>query len=74
MARIKQGGRQVIGGKAPRVSRVVGGVGTQRVVKKRRYRPGQRAIKEIRSYQRSTELLIRRLPFARLVRSRLRHR
>jgi histone H3/H4 len=34
---------------------------------KRRYRPGQRALKEIRFYQRNTDLLIRKLPFARLV-------
>ena len=34
----------------------------------RRYRPGQRALKEIRIYQKSTDLLLRRLPFARLVR------
>ncbi len=33
-----------------------------------RYPPGARALKEIRKYQRSTQLLIRRLPFARLVR------
>lgn len=31
-------------------------------------RPGERALKEIRQYQKSTELLIRKLPFARLVR------
>lgn len=36
--------------------------------KKRRYRPGTLALKEIRRYQKSTELLIRRLPFQRLVR------
>ena len=34
---------------------------------KRRYRPGERALKEIRFYQRNVDLLIRRLPFARLV-------
>lgn len=34
---------------------------------KRRYRPGTRALKEIRLYQKSTDLLIRKLPFARLV-------
>lgn len=34
----------------------------------RRYRPGEKALKEIRFYQRNTELLIRKLPFARLVR------
>jgi len=32
-------------------------------------RPGFRALQEIRHYQRSSELLIRRLPFARLVRA-----
>eukprot|EP01057_Protomagalhaensia_wolfi_P003338 Protomagalhaensia_wolfi_Nauph_80__3337@NODE_339_length_2756_cov_44_506809_g256_i0_p4_GENE_NODE_339_length_2756_cov_44_506809_g256_i0NODE_339_length_2756_cov_44_506809_g256_i0_p4_ORF_typecomplete_len107_score0_84Histone/PF00125_24/1_5e31TFIID_20kDa/PF03847_13/0_00043TAF/PF02969_17/0_0035CENPT_C/PF15511_6/0_0056CBFD_NFYB_HMF/PF00808_23/0_039Bromo_TP/PF07524_13/0_17_NODE_339_length_2756_cov_44_506809_g256_i0393713 len=35
---------------------------------RRRLRPGERAIREIRKYQTSTELLIPRLPFARLVR------
>lgn len=33
----------------------------------RRFRPGTRAIMEIRQLQRTTSLLIRRLPFARLV-------
>ena len=33
-----------------------------------RYRPGTRALREIRKYQRSTEPLIRRGPFARIVR------
>lgn len=33
-----------------------------------RYRPGTVALREIRRYQKSTELLIRRLPFQRLVR------
>lgn len=33
-----------------------------------RYRPGTVALREIRKYQKSTELLIRRLPFQRLVR------
>mmetsp|Transcript_16705 Transcript_16705/g.29147 ORF Transcript_16705/g.29147 Transcript_16705/m.29147 type:complete len:133 (+) Transcript_16705:53-451(+) len=36
--------------------------------RKRRMRPGEKALKEIRQYQNSTDLLIRRLPFARLVR------
>ena len=35
---------------------------------KQRYRPGTVALREIRRYQRTTELLIRKLPFARLVR------
>ena len=34
----------------------------------RRYRPGTVALREIRKYQKSTELLIRKLPFQRLVR------
>ena len=34
----------------------------------KRTRPGQSALREIRKFQRSTELLIRKLPFARLVR------
>lgn len=33
----------------------------------RRYRIGQRALFEIRKYQKSTDLLLRKLPFARLV-------
>ena len=38
-------------------------------VKKRyRYQPGTVALKQIRQYQKSTELLIRKLPFQRLVR------
>lgn len=38
------------------------------VKKPHRYRPGTAALREIRRYQRSTELLMRRLPFQRLVR------
>ena len=34
---------------------------------RKRYRPGQRALKEIRKFQKTTQLLLRRLPFARLV-------
>jgi histone H3 len=36
--------------------------------KPRRFRPGTVALREIRKYQQSSELLIRRLPFQRLVR------
>ncbi|CAG8959543.1 hypothetical protein HYFRA_00001443 [Hymenoscyphus fraxineus] len=36
--------------------------------KRRRYRPGTLALKEIRRYQNSTDLLMRKLPFSRLVR------
>ena len=36
--------------------------------KPHRYRPGTVALREIRRYQKSTEMLIRKLPFQRLVR------
>ena len=38
------------------------------VKKPHRYRPGTVALREIRRYQKRTELLIRKLPFQRLVR------
>jgi histone H3 len=59
--------RPQMGGKAAvrraAAAPVVGGV-----KKPHRYRPGTVALREIRKYQKSTELLIRRLPFQRLVR------
>nr|XP_019008325.1 histone H3 [Kwoniella pini CBS 10737]OCF47106.1 histone H3 [Kwoniella pini CBS 10737] len=70
-----QTARKSTGGKAPRKqlatkaarkqapSQVSGGV-----KKPHRYRPGTVALREIRRYQKSTELLIRKLPFQRLVR------
>lgn len=48
----------------------VGGVGRATGVpraRKPRMRPGTVALREIRRYQKTTELLIRKLPFARLV-------
>jgi hypothetical protein len=36
--------------------------------KPHRYRPGQLALREIRKYQKGTDLLIRKLPFQRVVR------
>lgn len=38
------------------------------VKKAHRYRPGTVALREIRKYQKSTDLLIRKLPFQRLIR------
>lgn len=35
--------------------------------RRRRYKPGTLALKEIRKFQKSTELLIRKAPFCRLV-------
>lgn len=66
MARFKQTGRT-----RPRVgrSRQIPEIERQQPVgRRRRMRPGERALKEIRAYQKSTDLLLRRLPFARLVR------
>eukprot|EP00590_Aulacoseira_subarctica_P008678 CAMPEP_0172424634 /NCGR_PEP_ID=MMETSP1064-20121228/26905_1 /TAXON_ID=202472 /ORGANISM="Aulacoseira subarctica , Strain CCAP 1002/5" /LENGTH=70 /DNA_ID=CAMNT_0013166917 /DNA_START=29 /DNA_END=237 /DNA_ORIENTATION=- len=34
---------------------------------RRRRRPGERALMEIRAYQKSSDLLLRKLPFSRLV-------
>ena len=38
------------------------------VKKPHRYRPGTAALREIRKYQKSTELLLRKLPLQRLIR------
>ena len=40
----------------------------EQVRRKYKYRPGTRSLMEIRKYQKSTELLIRKAPFARVVR------
>ena len=39
-----------------------------KIRKPRKYRPGTVALREIRRYQKSTELLIRKFPFQSLVR------
>ncbi|KAG8928103.1 histone H3.1 [Tulasnella sp. 418] len=70
----EQTARKSTGGKAPRkqlaskaakksAPSAAGGV-----KKPHRFRPGTVALREIRKYQKSTELLIRKLPFQRLVR------
>ena len=73
MARTKQTARKSTGGTAPRkhlstkAARkslpVPGGI-----KKPHRYRPGTVALREIRRYQKSTNLLLRKAPFQRLVR------
>jgi len=76
MARTKQTARKQssTAGKAPRKQ-----IGVKQAARKsapsmggikkpHRYRPGTVALREIRKYQKSTELLIRKLPFQRLVR------
>jgi histone H3 len=72
MARTKQTARKSTGGKAPRKqltskmartsARSAGGL-----KKPHRFRPGTVALRDIRRYQRSTELLIQKAPFQRLV-------
>uniref|UniRef100_A0ACD5VFW7 Uncharacterized protein n=1 Tax=Avena sativa TaxID=4498 RepID=A0ACD5VFW7_AVESA len=49
-------------------AQVRAGDGQCGVKKPHRFRPGTVALREIRKYQKSTELLIRKLPFQRLVR------
>ena len=73
MARVKQTARKSSGGKAPRKQLATKAARnsaphTGGVKKPHRYRPGTVALREIRKYQKSTELLIRKLPFQRLVR------
>jgi histone H3 len=73
MARTKQTARKSTGGKAPRKQLATK---AQRksaphhgnVKKPHRYRPGTVALREIRRYQKSTDLLIKKLPFQRLCR------
>ena len=69
MARTKQTSRKSTGGKAPRPQLLAAkkpGKGNAR--KPHRYKPGTVALREIRKYQKSTELLIKKIPFQRLVR------
>jgi histone H3 len=56
--------RKQIGSKAARKSAPIQGG----VKKPHRYRPGTVALREIRKFQKSTDLLIRKLPFQRVVR------
>ncbi|THH18103.1 hypothetical protein EW146_g2830 [Bondarzewia mesenterica] len=82
MARTKQTARKSTGGKAPRqqilsrtsrknasqATTVNGKTAIAGVKKPHRSRPGTVALREIRRYQKTTDLLIRKLPFQRLVR------
>ena len=73
MARTKQTARKSTGGKAPRkqlaskaARKATPASAGQK--KPRRYRPGTVALREIRRYQKTTDLLIKKAPFQRLVR------
>ncbi|KAF8803953.1 histone-fold-containing protein [Phlegmacium glaucopus] len=75
MARTKQTARKSTGGKGLRsqmpqyaAKRAATKTPVFGVKKAHRFRPGTVALREIRRYQNSTELLIRKLPFQRLVR------
>jgi len=84
MARTKQTARKSTGGKAPRKELATKAARAARsgkgggksipksregyVKKPHRFRAGTVALREIRKYQKSTDLLIRKLPFQRLVR------
>ena len=73
MARIRQTARKYTGGKTPRKhiaekqAKKAAPAATGGVKKPHRFRPGTVALREIRRYHKSTELLIRKLPFQRLV-------
>lgn len=67
--RVKQVARKPTGGKAPKKKLIEPAVRKSIPIKKaHRWRPGTAALREIRRYQKSTDLLIRKAPFARLVR------
>jgi histone H3 len=73
MARTKQTSRKSTGGKAPRrqLAAKAARKSAESTASKRkphRYRPGTRALIQIRKHQKSTDLLIKKLPFQRLVR------
>ena len=73
MARTKQTARKSTGGKAPRIhlatkaARIAGPV-SGGIKKPRRYCPGTVALRQIRKYQKTTDLLLRKAPFQRLIR------
>ena len=78
MARTKQTARKSTGGKAPRKQLATKAArksapATGGVNKPHPYRPATVALRQIRRYQKSTELLIRKLPFQRLLRQMSHH-
>ncbi|KAM0853659.1 hypothetical protein ACQ4PT_050951 [Festuca glaucescens] len=67
MARKSTGGKATLKQLATKAARK-SAPATGGVKKPHRFRPSAVALREIRKYQKSTELLIRKLPFQRLVR------
>ncbi|KAI3900685.1 hypothetical protein MKW98_009295 [Papaver atlanticum] len=68
MARTKHRANKSTGGKAPKKPLVPRAAREPRVRKPHRFRPGTVTLREIRKYQKKTDLLIKKLPFQRLVR------
>ena len=73
MARTKQTARKSTGGKAPRKQLATKAARKTahpngHLKRPRRYRPGTVALRDIRKFQKTGELLIKKLPFQRLVR------
>lgn len=74
MARKKQTARKSVGGRPPRkpletraASKSAPATGGVKKPRNYRFRPGTVALREVRKYQKSSELLIRKLPFQRMV-------
>jgi histone H3 len=68
MARTKQNTRKTVTASKIPKKFVKHLPGTGKLKKPHRFRPGTVALREIRKYQKSTDLLLRKLPFQRLVR------
>ena len=69
MARTKQTARKSTGGKAPKKQIATKEARTEKKERKApRFRPGTVALREIRKYQKSTDLMLKKAPFQRLVR------
>ena len=75
MARTKHTARKGMDGAARRMTKASRNIAvkapckppSQQLKKKRRFRPGTVALREICQYQKSTKLLIRRAPFQRVI-------
>ena len=75
MARTKQTARKGTDGAASRMTKASKNIATKaphkppswQLKKKRRFRPGTVALREIHQYQKSTELLIRKAPFQQVI-------
>ena len=75
MARTKHTARKAMDGAATRMVKASKNIAVKaarkppscQMQKKRRFRPGTIALREIWQYQKSTELLIRRAPFQRVI-------